>query len=275
MPIKETPESKKYLNVGCGGSFSAEWNNVDCYVDPANVKDVLYYDIREPLPYPDNSFDAVYCSHLIEHLTPKKGGELVAEIHRVLARSGICRIVCPDLEDTCNQYLKQLHECLEDPSPKNIQRYNWMKIELLDQMVREKSGGLMLEVLQNNAIDEEFVRNRCGDQYAGFFDKSTAKDAPVGKLKMLIDTLLAKGPIKTLHAIFGSRDPRITGEAHKWMYDRLSLKLLVEKCGFKDFAQKQFNESDIPYWEKYNLDKSPSSDAPRIQDSIYIECKKI
>lgn len=69
-------------------------------------------------------------------------------------------------------------------------------------------------------------------------------------------------------------NPQKTGEAHKWMYNRLSLKLLLEKYGFINFSINNFEESEIYYWERYNFDKSFYGNFPIKPESIYIECKK-
>ena len=153
MKVRRTPEGAAYLNIGCGASFFKEWTNVDLrgreYVDS--------YDIRRSLPYPDDSFDAVYSSHVLEHLTPGEGRNLVSEMYRVLKRGGVCRIAVPDLERICVEYLKCLNECVSEPSKKNIQKYNWVKLELIDQMVREKPGGLMRDVLRSGDFDVEYL----------------------------------------------------------------------------------------------------------------------
>jgi len=49
---------------------------------------------------------------------------------------------------------------------------------------------------------------------------------------------------------------------------------LLEETGFVNFSVKTFAESSIPYWEKYNLDKSGLGDSPRKPTSLYAECQK-
>ena len=67
-------------------------------------------DVRKPLPYPDQIFDAVYLFHILEHLTPEEARTFLREIYRVLKFSGIVRISTPDLEDICRAYVGRLKD---------------------------------------------------------------------------------------------------------------------------------------------------------------------
>lgn len=277
VTVKKSPEGLAYLNLGCGAHFFPEWNNLDLY----RYEQVYFHDLRQPFPYPDNIFDAVYSSHVLEHLTPAQSRSLVLEIYRVLAKERVCRVVVPDLEQICREYLNRLAEAFLDPSLKNIQRYRWITLELLDQMVRDQPGGLMLASLKKGEVDEAFVRERCGDEFGAFFNQAClpgrVTEEPKRPFFKKVYSKLTQ-PQALLQMIksrlCGQVGPRKTGEAHKWMYDRLSLKLLLEEAGFVDFSVKSFTESDIPYWQKYNLDKSSSGNFPRKPDSIYVECRK-
>jgi SAM-dependent methyltransferase len=57
-----------------------------------------YLDLTQPLPYPDGAFEAVFGSHVLEHLTPGEAATLLGELHRVLRPGGIVRIAVPDLD---------------------------------------------------------------------------------------------------------------------------------------------------------------------------------
>lgn len=50
---------------------------------------------REPLPFADGSVDAVYCSHVLEHLDPKIAGDVIAQMYRILKPGGIAYIEVP------------------------------------------------------------------------------------------------------------------------------------------------------------------------------------
>ena len=98
------------LNVGCGQRFHADWVNVDLVPADSSVRAC---DISKGLPFDDGQFDAVYHSHVLEHLDPAAGRALLAECLRVLKPGGVVRIVVPDLE--------QIATCLlyTSPSPRD------------------------------------------------------------------------------------------------------------------------------------------------------------
>jgi SAM-dependent methyltransferase len=71
---------------------------------PKNVK---IADLRKRLPWPNNSFDAVFSSHLLEHLYRQEALNLLKEVHRVLVPGGLCRMLVPDLRAIVLEYLRQ------------------------------------------------------------------------------------------------------------------------------------------------------------------------
>ena len=58
----------KLLNIGCGAHYHPAWTNID--VAPAS-REVLPWDVKKGLPFQDDSFDVVYHSHVLEHLSPQ------------------------------------------------------------------------------------------------------------------------------------------------------------------------------------------------------------
>jgi len=63
-----------------------------------------YLDITRPLPYPDGAFEAVFGSHVLEHLTPDEGSAVLQEVHRTLRPGGIVRLSVPDLDGVIAAY---------------------------------------------------------------------------------------------------------------------------------------------------------------------------
>ena len=266
--------------------FLKEWTNVR--FTPLRCADgdkLSCHDVRRPLPFAGNTFDAANVPHVFEHLTPKEGKRFAGELYRVLKPAAICRVSVPDLERICRDYLHWLEQGLKDSSPENIYKYQWSVWEIFDQIVREKSGGRMLEALRREDLDAEFVQQRYGDVFREFCGKATpAPDAESESVpeRNALQGLLAKSPAEIPVAIYRNAKrflhkdkdgPQATGERVKWMYDRVSLRLLLEGQGFEGFSVKSHAESDIDGWERYNLDQSNYGDYG-IDPSVYVEVKK-
>ena len=71
-------------------------------------------------------------------------------------------LICLEGNDTSTMDPKQsaLNEVWSSPSEETLHRYHWSVLELIDQLVRTKSGGLMLELLKSGRFDTEYVRYR-------------------------------------------------------------------------------------------------------------------
>jgi predicted SAM-dependent methyltransferase len=74
---------------------------------PANVE---YGDIIKGLPVEIASCDAVYCSHVLEHLSLEDFRSALRNTHKILKKGGTFRFVLPDLEFYIDRYKS-------DPSP--------------------------------------------------------------------------------------------------------------------------------------------------------------
>lgn len=104
---------KKY-HLGCGTTFLKNWINIGYWshlengglfnIDGAIL---LNHDLRLGIPAEDSSLEAVYHSHLLEHLNYKEGLSFIAEIHRVMQPNGLHRIIIPDLEAYAKAYLSK------------------------------------------------------------------------------------------------------------------------------------------------------------------------
>jgi SAM-dependent methyltransferase len=68
-------------------------------------------------------------------------------------------------------------------------------------------------------------------------------------------------------------DARRRGETHQWMYDRISLPALVERCGFVDPKVHDYDTSDVPAWNDIGLDLAADGGQYKPM-SIYLECRK-
>lgn len=87
------------LHVGCGGSHLPEWvpasRETRLDADPRVGPDIVA-DMRDLGDI--GTFDGIFCSHALEHLTLQDGDIALAEFRRVLRDGGAVMIMVPDLE---------------------------------------------------------------------------------------------------------------------------------------------------------------------------------
>jgi predicted SAM-dependent methyltransferase len=97
------------LHVGCGLQYKEGWINIDNNSDNNIQKLDLNWDLRNPLPFDDNTVDYLYTEHFLEHLTAEEGIRAIADVLRVLksGEGGVMRIAMPDLETTCQTYFDE------------------------------------------------------------------------------------------------------------------------------------------------------------------------
>ncbi|MBL8122094.1 methyltransferase domain-containing protein [Candidatus Saccharibacteria bacterium] len=98
-------EKPVMLNVGCGTDYKKGWVNIDNNSDNNIKKLDLNHDLRNPLPYKDNSVDFIFNEHFFEHLTVDEGQAAMREFMRVLRPGGVMRIAMPDLSQSVAVYL--------------------------------------------------------------------------------------------------------------------------------------------------------------------------
>jgi predicted SAM-dependent methyltransferase len=254
--------------------FHEEWTNVQFSRLPVTHRPgMIVHDLRAPLPFPKDTFDAVYTNHVIEHLTPEEASHLVRDVRRVLKPGARWRISIPDLERLARAYVHGLETWLADPSPRNLARYEFSALELFDQMVRDRSGGLLLEHIKAGRFDVEYVRRQTGDVFDDFLAAAWREPTLIEKIRSRTVRELATEAARRAKLVAWRGDPRKTREATKWMYDRVSLPLLLQGEGFVEVAVKTFRDSDIEGWERYDFDRSSRGDYA-LEPSLYVEGRK-
>jgi SAM-dependent methyltransferase len=108
---KNTGRMIKKINFGSFTTmFYYGWQNVDI-IDMGQFADTNHYeflcwDVRRPLPYPDEYADLIFMSHLLEHLPREEALAFLRECHRILKPDGVIRIATPDTEMLSNMYVE-------------------------------------------------------------------------------------------------------------------------------------------------------------------------
>jgi SAM-dependent methyltransferase len=101
---------------------------------------LVVHDLSQGIPFPDNSVDMVYHSHVLEHLDRDVARGFVRECARVLRPGGLIRVVVPDFERYCRRYLEDVDRC-EQLGGQAIQDHDKLfEPMLLMSVLREADG---------------------------------------------------------------------------------------------------------------------------------------
>ncbi len=274
-------------NLGCGNQICAGWINIDIVCTGPGV---VAHDLSTGIPLPDASCEVVYHSHVLEHLKRPDAQFFMRECVRVLKPGGILRVAVPDLEQICRQYLLTLDRALAKEAHAACD-YEWIMLELFDQMIRQQSGGGMRTYLQQNPLSNEaFVYERIGEEGRQLVSSLRASSGGVehspGRpglgIAAFLRTMGRRMWVKLAQKLVFWTDGRrfmeacrlgrfrMGGEVHQWMYDRYSLAQLMISVGLRDPLQESALTSRIPGWTDVPLDVLPDRTV-RKPDSLFME----
>ncbi len=128
------------LHYGCGLDVGAGWHNCDAsptlrlqrlpllgaffkkWLKPRFPDETHYGDIVRGMDVAPSSCDAVYCSHILEHLALEDLRTALANTHACLKPGGLFRLVVPDFEQQVAAYQS-------NPNPEalsNFLRYTYL-----------------------------------------------------------------------------------------------------------------------------------------------------
>ena len=96
---------KLVLDVGAGYGTNQtffEGKVIRLDIDPDAKPDILG-DVRGPIPEPNDKFDEVHASHILEHLTAEEGIPALREWIRVLKPGGKLIVIVPDILGICKR----------------------------------------------------------------------------------------------------------------------------------------------------------------------------
>ena len=275
----------KMLNIGCGSTFHPDWINLDI---ASSNPSVISVNIKSGLPFPADTADVCYSSHVLEHLNRHGAQNLINECMRVLKKNGVLRLVVPDLEGIAREYVR-IVDAISLGDKKKFSEYDWILLEMYDQTVRNNSGGEMASFLNSlDQSDRAFSSSRIGVEAEKFW----VTTQPTNK-KSWFEYLARKDVFLSLFSVLRQRVAgffvllfagkqalksfeiglfRNSGEVHQWMYDKYSLTRLLEQAGFVDVKVCSSMESRIPGFDNYSLDNL--NGVVRKPDSLFIEASK-
>ena len=103
------------VNIG-GAKGCAEFHGIDWKImDIAHSADFVHdLNTQDAFGFDDNTLDAVYTSHTLEHILPEYQQNTFNEIYRVLRPECKIRIVVPDIEKAIQAYVDKDYSFLLD-----------------------------------------------------------------------------------------------------------------------------------------------------------------
>ena len=98
---------KTVLHVGCGQknqthlpkpyNDATQWKEIRLDISPSTKPDIMA-DIMDMRPLADNSVDALFSSHNVEHVWPHQVQQVLTEFNRVLKLGAVAMITLPDMQ---------------------------------------------------------------------------------------------------------------------------------------------------------------------------------
>jgi SAM-dependent methyltransferase len=202
--IKRLSDGRAMANLGCGTRMNWEWNNIDfSYLGrlrqhmsaarwlhrlgllsndrwnrlQAMDPHIILHDLSKGIPFPDDSFDVVYHSQLLEHIDREAAPDFLRECRRVLKPTGILRIVIPDLEQIARGYLEALTR-LDIGEQQAREEHQRTINELFDQMVRREGAGTRQQPPLVRALERVFRgdASKAGETHRWMYDRYSLAD---------------------------------------------------------------------------------------------------
>lgn len=118
------------VNIGCGRTPTEGWTNCDnswsvrlaaappsavrllarlgvvgpvqlAFIEESRKARIRHVDATRGLDFADSSVDALYTSHMLEHLDEVEARDFLRDAYRVLRPGGVLRVVVPDIQEIC------------------------------------------------------------------------------------------------------------------------------------------------------------------------------
>jgi ubiquinone/menaquinone biosynthesis C-methylase UbiE len=204
--MKNSSDGRVMLNIGCRTRTHADWNNLDFspiifLVHYPLIADALFksgllssirydrikktdpqivsYNLRKGIPFQDNTFDAIYHSHFLEHLDQDAAINILKECYRCLKAEGILRVVIPDLYLLAARYLSTYHQITNNsPLPQSLTEHKESTYQLLHQMIPKEPAGTSLQKPLVRFFERMLRGNseKAGELHRWMYDQYTLSD---------------------------------------------------------------------------------------------------
>ena len=171
----------------------------------------------------------------------------------------------PDLEYNTKLYIESLKNVKLNDSVLNKEHYDWALLNLIDQFVRERSGGEMIKfLLRKDLQDDKFVTSTTAGAETQIIRNSHEIEQKKGRLSAIL---------QVLKKIFIPENFSKSGERHKWAYDSYSIGRLLDDSGFFAITILDHESSAIDRFNYFHLDADTEGIVYK-PNSLFVECKK-
>lgn len=252
FPIKLDPSGRALLNLACGTKTDSSWNNLD-FSPYATLK-------KHPAM-------AILLRSL--GLLSQQRAERLAALDPSIIRWNLCRGI-PFLANSFDMvYHSHFLEHLEKGAA----------VRFLEECHRVlKPGGILRVVVP----DLEFlIRAYCASLTQISANQCGADTLHEDAIYQLLDQMVRVEPTGTSQQKgWQKRVERLlrgnaakTGENHRWMYDRHSLRKTLQTVGFEDISSHSAKTGFFSSWKTCQLDLNPDGSAYK-PESLYMEARK-
>lgn len=133
--------------------------------------DMVVHDLRYGVPAQDASVDAVYHSHVLEHIDRDLVPAFMCDVQRVLKPDGIHRIVVPDLEQAARAYLASLERSRSATDEADL--HDGYVSRMIEQMVRREAHGTSQQPLIQRRVENRLLGDarRRGETHQWMWDE--------------------------------------------------------------------------------------------------------
>ncbi|MGD9728473.1 MAG: methyltransferase domain-containing protein [Nitrospiraceae bacterium] len=266
------------VNIACGDVFVDGWLNLDFV---ARSSQVVQANLLKRLPLRTSSVDVIYSSHFLEHVPMSHVPSFLRDCFRALRPGGRIRLVVPDLEELCLEYLRQRRSG-------EHWKADFVVIEMLDQCVRSHTGGKLNEALNDIAAHGSeamvsYVRGRLGDSYDRV---QTQRQATYSAFQRIVrePRLLRAKALDLYTRLIGMllptayREQNISrtalGEKHTWIWDYYQLSSALSDAGFVNVVKVSCRTSSIMNFPCFPLDMLDDGSPRKGLESMYVEAEK-
>jgi predicted SAM-dependent methyltransferase len=276
----------KYINLGCGPIYveTSDWLNLDFVSSSSAVRQV---NLLDPLPLADDSFEVVYSSHFLEHIPRTLVPGFLAECFRILKPGGVLRLVLPDLENLCREYLDR-----RDSG--DHEKADFVVLEMIDQCVRPFTGGELGKYyeshtrnVKNETEAMKYVRLRTGeDLRPELVLPSLRPPSPHGQALLKrprwegicnrLQRIKFRLGLALLPEVFRTQNVSLAsvGERHQWIWDFYQLRTVLDSIGFIRVTRQDCNKSAVYNFPFVPLDQAADGSPRKGEESMYVESWK-